>query len=74
MTTMRAQLMVVEVTDNGYSDRVKFSAVCGNTPEDSTFSKATPSADLTMQILALRGVIKPGAVFYVDFTPAPAST
>ena len=48
------------------------SAVCGKTPEDNSFSQATPSASLTMQVNnpAVRGAFKPGQKFYVDFTPA----
>lgn len=68
---MRAKLTVQEVTDNGYSDRVKFTAQYSQTPEDNSYAKATPSADLSMQIdnPSLRGQLKPGQKFYVDFTP-----
>lgn len=70
MPTMRAKLKVQEVTDNGYSDKVRFSAVYGGSAENNSYSKATPTADLTMQIdnPALKGVLKPGEEFYVDFT------
>lgn len=67
-------MQVLEVTDTGYSERVKLCAVhAGISPEDNTFSKATPSAALEMQIdnPSARGVMKPGQKFYVDFTPAP---
>lgn len=71
---MRAKFVVSEVTDNGYSDKVKMNAVYGGVTnaEDNTYSKATPSGDLTMQIdnPAVRGQIKPGQKFYLDFTPA----
>lgn len=65
----RAKLTVSEVTDNGYSDRVKFNAKYSDNPEDNSYSKATPTASLEMQIdnPLLRGQIKPGQQFYVDF-------
>ena len=71
---MRAKLTVQEVTDNGYSDRVKFSAIYTGSPEDNSYAKATPCASAEFQIdnPALRGQIKPGQKFYVDFTPIDA--
>lgn len=68
--SFRAKMRVVEVTDNGYSDKVKFSALYSNTPEDNSYAKATPSGDIILQIdnPALRGKIKPGQTYYVDFS------
>ena len=69
---MRAKMRVVQVTDTGTSDLVKFGAVTGNSanPEDNTYAKYTPSAVLDMQIdnPSLKGTIKPGQMFYLDFT------
>lgn len=71
---MRAKMVVQTVTDNGYSDIIKLNAVFGGSSnsEDNTFAKATPSASLEMQIdnPLLKGTIKPGQKFYLDFTLA----
>lgn len=69
---MRAKMTVHSVTENGYSDQVKFGAVYSpDNKEDNSFADATPnaSADFTINNKALRGVFKPGQKFYVDFTP-----
>jgi len=66
-------MQVSQVTDNGYSDIVKLNAVYSGdkNSEDNSYSKATPSATLEMQIdnPAVRGQMKPGQKYYVDFTP-----
>lgn len=71
---IRAKFFVQEVTDNGYSDKVKMTAVYGGSTnaEDNTYAKATPSGVLEIQIdnPAVRGQVKPGQRFYLDFTPA----
>ena len=50
---------------------VKMSAVYTGTPEDNTYSKATPSAQLSMYVTVPEVVdtFKPGMFFYADFTP-----
>jgi len=69
-------MQVQTVTDNGYSDVVKLTAVMGGPnakdAEDNSYAKATPSASLEMHIdnPKVRGQMKPGQKFYVDFTPA----
>lgn len=71
---MRAKLQIESVTKTAYAEHLKFHAVYGGdtNSEDNTFSKATPSASLEMQITneALYGQFKPGQKFYLDFTPA----
>jgi hypothetical protein len=69
---MRAKLQIESVTKTTWSEELKLNAVCGGTPEDNSFSEATPSATLSMQITnkSLHGQFKPGQKFYVDFTPA----
>jgi hypothetical protein len=71
---MRAKLEIQSVTQTTYGETLKFNAVYGGATnkEDNTFSEATPSATLEMQISnkALHGQFKPGQKFYVDFTPA----
>ena len=66
----RAKLEVQSVKATTYSDEVVLSAVCGKSPEDNSFSQATPSASMTMQVNnpAVRGKFKPGQKYYVDFT------
>lgn len=70
MMNMRAKLTVQCVTDYGSSEVVKFSALYSNNPEDNSYSQATPSASMEMCITnpSLKGTIKPGQKFYVDFT------
>jgi len=70
--TMRAKLKVSSVNLTEYGDEVKFDASYTNTPEDNSFSAATPIAAMTMTVSnpALRGTIKPGQKFYLDFIPA----
>src|SRR6266478_2198190 len=49
---IRAKMQVQSITLNGYSETVKLHAVYGGdkNTEDNSFSKATPSATLEMQI------------------------
>lgn len=73
---IRAKMSVNEVISSTYSDQVKLSPVMGGpgaTAEDNNYSKATPGGklELTIDNPALKGVIKPGQVFYVDLTPVP---
>lgn len=68
---MRAKLRIQSVQATEYSEQLKFAAQYSNTPEDNSFSEATPTADATLQITnkALWGKFKPGQAFYVDFIP-----
>lgn len=74
---IRAKMRVTEVTKNEYQETAKLTAVCGGSPEDNSFAKATPCASLTISIdnPAAQGILEPGKCFYVDFTrvkePAP---
>jgi len=66
-------MQVTEVLTDRYNrEIVKLTAVCqGSTcPEDNTFAKATPSADITMTIdnPEAQGILKAGRFFFVDFT------
>jgi len=71
--TMRAKLTVHAVTDDGTNVTVEFYAKYDskNNPEDNSYSKYTPCATMKMTISSptLKGTIKPGQQFYVDFTP-----
>jgi len=77
-TTMRAKLQIATVTRNVGCEQLKFHAVCppsfdkDGLHEDSTFSKYSPSAELSISITnpTLLGKFNPGDKFYVDFTPA----
>jgi hypothetical protein len=73
---MRAKMKVDQVKVNGTVDEVEFSAVCrkegygeDGLDENNTFSRFTPSANLSMCINnpALKGKFVPGQEFYVDF-------
>lgn len=83
---MRAKMIVESVLSSGYRDgkdyvlvdKLTLRAVCPDTfgpkgeSEDSTFSRFTPQADMTMTVNNpnLVGKIKPGQKFYLDFTLA----
>lgn len=71
---MRAKLQIESVTKTTYNEKLKFHAVYSGdkNSEDNTFSEATPSASLEMDITnkSLHGQFKPGQKFYVDFTLA----
>lgn len=69
-------MSVNEVISNTYSDQIKLSPVMGGvgaSPEDNSYSKATPCGklELTIDNPALKGTVKPGDVFYVDLTLIP---
>jgi hypothetical protein len=55
-------------------EKVKLSAVYGNTEENKQWSKWTPSAGFKIYINNPEaiGKLSKGHEFYVDFTPAPA--
>lgn len=72
---IRAKMQVNEVISTTYSDIVKLAPVMGgnNNAEDNSFSRATPSGklELTIDNPALKGVVKPGQVYYVDLSLVP---
>ena len=73
MHQIRAKMVCEEVAKNiNAGERVKLRAVYGDTPENKSFSKWTPSATVEMQISnpAALGAFVPGAEYYLDFTPA----
>lgn len=74
---MRAKMKVQSVTQFETSESLVMHPVCkpGGYPpsgddEDNTFAKYSPSGELKLCVTndALRGRIKAGDVFYVDFT------
>ena len=78
MTTMRAKFVVSNVERFETVERVTFRAVCkpegygdDGLDEDNTFSKFTPTADLSMCITnpALLGQFEIGQKYYSDFSP-----
>lgn len=72
---MRAKLTIVEIRKYGDAicETLVFDAKYdpANSPEDNSYSKYTPSAQLTMCVTnpALVGTFKAGETFYVDFIP-----
>ena len=69
---MRAKLTVTEVTRKYWGgDHVTFAAVYSDTPEDNSYTEATPTASAQFNIdnPDLKGTFDPGDAFYVDFTP-----
>jgi hypothetical protein len=76
---IRAKMEVRSVTSSTYCDKVELSPVCGGpgySKEDNSFASATPGGklELTIDNPALKGVIKPGQVYYVDLSVVPPPT
>lgn len=80
MSIMRAKMRRHNVTPCGDGEILKFTAVSRSDSyppdgedENNTYARFSPSADLSINVQnpALKGAIKEGETFYVDFTPAP---
>lgn len=69
---IRAKFVCNSVENFVGGQNVKFSAVIGNSEENKSFSKFTPSANLQMQITAEGAIDKfqPGKEYYLDFIEA----
>jgi hypothetical protein len=71
---VRAKFRVHSVTHHeGESRTVALGAVSGD--ENKTWSKWTPSGSLSINITNPEAFdqFKPGDIFFLDFTPAPAT-
>ncbi len=75
-TSMRAKLTVQSVKLLTYGEELEFSAVYTGTPEDNSYSEATPTASAKLMVTNknLLGKFKPGQSFYVTFEEAPPKT
>lgn len=68
---MRAKFLVDSVTNHADGgNTVKMRPVCGNSEENKSFWKYTPSGNLEMYINAPNAAsfFQPGAEYYIDFT------
>lgn len=72
MDTIKAKVIVNSVENFGHAERPKMSPVTGGSPEDNSFSQATPSGSLELYISnpAALGFFKPGKKYHVTFTEA----
>lgn len=79
MNTMRAKMVVDQVTVNPGVEALSFRAVAKSSSypedgsdEDNSFARWTPTASLSMTVTnpELHGKFKVGDKFYVDFSPA----
>jgi hypothetical protein len=75
MPEVRGKFKVTEITRSAWNPnaaQIKLEAVYTGTPEDNSFSEATPSATITMSVTNPAAIEKLplGQFFYVDFTPA----
>lgn len=71
--SIRAKFRCHTVTTDAYANEtVKLGAVYGDGKDNQSWSKATPSGDLTMCISnpEAHGKSEPGKDYYLDFTPA----
>lgn len=75
MIRAKFQCTVIEETHHAFvsSRKVKFIAVYGNSEENKSFSKATPSGNLEMVIdkeTLAYDFFKPGKNYYLNFEEA----
>lgn len=71
--TVRAKFRCMSITETeGGNKTVQLAAVTSGSEENKEFFKWTPSAQINLSTLnpAAAAQFKPGAEFYVDFTPA----
>jgi hypothetical protein len=72
---IRAKIQIGSAIKNEYGERVVAHAVYGGSTnaEDNTFSAATPSLHLDMNISNpdAIGQLQQGKKYYIDFTEAP---
>jgi heat shock protein HspQ len=79
MSAVRGKFAVTKVTNHSAtSTRVEIDMEprYSNTPEDNSYSAATPQGHISM-VITNRDAVKKlpiGGVFYVDFTPVPEPT
>lgn len=68
----RAKFRVETVTHSANGAEVQLVPVTGGSPENDSFYKWTPYGGIKLGLLspATAAAFKPGASFYVDFTPA----
>lgn len=73
MDSIKAKMKVQTVTLNGYSETTKLYCEYSNTPEDNSFSKATPSGNMELVIdnPNAQGFLKPLKKYYITITEAP---
>lgn len=76
---VRAKFVVTEVTEyaGNAGKTVKLQPrYSKQIPEDKAFASATPTGDMSMYVSnpAALEHLKAGAVFYLDFVPAPDGT
>jgi hypothetical protein len=70
--TVRAKFKVAEVTQHEQGSSIKLVPVTSGSPENEQFFKWTPWGEIKIGTInqAAADQFKPGAEFYVDFTPA----
>ena len=71
---VRGKFTVTSVTNRSATStwqEIEMSAVYSQTPEDNSYSAATPSGSIKMTVTNPDAVVQLpiGGVFYVDFTP-----
>lgn len=72
MSSVRAKFKCVEVLKGEAGDRVKLAPVVGESEENKSFFKWTPSGQIEMGIMNPEASAQfiPGQEYYVDFTVA----
>ena len=70
---MRAKFSCESITIGRYGRQAELRAVGDNSPENNTFSEATPSGTLSIYITAqgAYAYLQVGKSYYLDFTEAP---
>lgn len=70
--TVRSKFKVQSVTSTEAGAAIKLGPVVSGSPENAEFFKYTPAGEISISTInpAAAEQFKPGAEFYVDFTPA----
>lgn len=68
---IKAKMKCTNVTKHDSGEVVSFEAVVSGSEENKSFSAATPSASLTMNVSnpVARGAFEVGKEYYLDFAP-----
>jgi len=72
METVRGKFTCTKAVDTSYGKETSFWALYSNTPEDNSYSQATPSGNITMIVSnpSAKDFFQEGQVYYLDFKKA----
>lgn len=76
MEKIRGKFTCTKVVSTSYGKEVGFWALYSNSPEDNSYSAATPSGHITMTVSnpAAQDFFVEGRAYYLDFTQVSSAT